>query len=251
MSERHHGIAVGREDAPIRILWIHGYTGSPDSFEASAIRLAKALDARILIPLLPGHGTEEHHLIGHTFEDFMESAHHHAEGFHDPACPFIILGYSFGGYLATILAAEFKPTALIIALTPYKLRFPFCIPYLESLFQFRPFWNKYLTSEDIRVRSGTFYYPDLPSNSLVLIKQGNRILEQICPKIQCPVLTLHNATDPLARAESGANLLSHLESDKTHESHTLPGGRHALFFRPEHEPEESIVIAFIKKTMRI
>lgn len=251
MSEKHRGIDIGREDAPIRILWIHGYTGSPDAFKDSAERLAKALDARILIPLLPGHGTEEHNLLGHTFADFLESAHHHAEAFHDSSRPFIILGYSFGGYLATILAAEFKPTALIISLTPYKLRFPFCIRYFESLFQFRPFWNKYLTSEDIRVRTGTFYYPDLPSNSLVLIKQGNRILEQIWPKIQCPVLTLHNATDPLARPESGNSFLSHLESNNTHESHILPGGRHALFFRPEHDPEESIVIAFIKKIMRI
>ena len=251
MNEKHRGIDIGREDAPIRILWLHGYTGSPDAFKASAERLAKSLDARIMIPLLPGHGTDEHHLLGLSFEDFLESANHHAESFRDPSRSFIILGYSFGGYLAGILAAELKATALIVALTPFALRFPLSVPSIETVFRLLPFWNKHLTAEDVRVRRGTFYYPDVPSTSLPLIKQGNRILTQLSGRIECPILTLHNATDPLARPESGAEFISLMGTQNLSESQVLPGGRHALFFRPEHESEESLVTAFIEKVVRV
>ncbi|MFZ2886410.1 MAG: alpha/beta fold hydrolase, partial [Minisyncoccia bacterium] len=155
MAERHRGFDVGRRDAAHRILWIHGYTGSPDAFIHTAERLAKELDAHVLAPLLPGHGTVETRLLRHSFDEFYKSARYFARTLCNPRKPFAYLGYSFGGYMAALLAEEFKPRALALALTPYSLRFPFWVPGAAFLLNQRSFWDKYLSPEDIRVRKGT------------------------------------------------------------------------------------------------
>lgn len=246
MAERHRGLDIGRRDAPNRILWIHGYTGSPDAFSRTAEKLASELDAHVLAPLLPGHGTEEQHLLQYSFDEFLSSARYFARTLSEGGKPIAFVGYSFGGYIAALLAAEFKPAALVFALTPYRVRLPFNIPGMASFLSLRSFWNKYLTTEDVRVRAGTFYYPNMPGKSLSLIQEGNMRLAEILPKIPVPILTLHNADDPLAAPESGARIIEENKGGDD-ESHVLPGGRHALFFRPEYATEEEILVAFLKK----
>lgn len=247
MSERHRGFDVGRRDAAHRILWIHGYTGSPDAFVHTAERLARELDAHILAPLLPGHGTVETRLLRHSFDEFLSSARYFARTLcGNRRKPFAYLGYSFGGYIAATLAQEFKPSALIFALTPYSLRFPFWVPGVASLLNLRSFWDKYLTEEDIRVRKGTFYYPQLPGKSLSLIQEGNKRLSGILPELSMPILTMHNSNDPLAAPESGLKIIAQ-SGNPASESHVFPGGRHALFFRPERELEEKTLISFLAK----
>lgn len=249
MAERHRGFDVGRCDAAHRILWVHGYTGSPDAFIRTAERLAHELDAHVLAPLLPGHGTVETRLLRHSFEEFYSSARYFARTLYCKRKPFAYLGYSFGGYIASLLAEEFNPNALVLALTPYSLRFPFWIPGVAPFLNLRGFWDKYLTREDIRVRKGTFYYPRLPGKSLSLIHEGNARLEAILPKLQMPILTLHNSDDPLAAPDSGTRIARRHQNPKD-EVHVFPGGRHALFFRPEKELEEKILIAFLKKQLK-
>lgn len=246
MAERHRGFDVGRRDAPNRILWIHGYTGSPDAFIHTAERLSRELDAHILAPLLPGHGTVETKLLNHSFNEFYSSARYFARTLCHKRKPFAYIGYSFGGYIAALLAHEFKPAALALALTPYRLRFPFYLPGVAPFLNLRSFWDKYLTEEDIRVRKGTFYYPRLPGRSLSLIHEGNFRLRKTIPGLSMPILTLHNAGDPLAAEDSGTQIVKE-HADPRDESHVFAGGRHALFFRPGGELEEKVLTAFLKK----
>lgn len=246
MVERHRGFDIGRRDAAHRILWIHGYTGSPDAFVHTAERLARELDAHVLAPLLPGHGTVETRLLCHSFNEFYSSARYFARTLCSKHKPFAYLGYSFGGYIAALLAEEFNPAALTFALTPYHLRFPFWLPGMATFLSLRSFWSKYLTEEDIRIRKGTFYYRHLPGNSLSLINEGNFRLTKILPVLRMPILTMHNAGDPLAAPDSGLAIIKE-NGNADNESHIFPDGRHALFFRPERELEEKILINFLKK----
>lgn len=248
MAERHRGFDVGRRDAAHRILWIHGYTGSPDAFIYTAERLARELDAHVLAPLLPGHGTIETRLLRHSFDEFYSSARYFARTLHGNK-PVAYLGYSFGGYIASLLAAEFKPAALALALTPYRLKFPFWLPGMADFLKLRSFWSKYLNEEDVRIRKGTFYYPRLPGNSLSLIQEGNARITNILPSIECPILTMHNAGDPLAAPDSGLDIVK-AHGGAFDESHVFPGGRHALFFRPEREVEEKEILAFFQKNFQ-
>ncbi len=249
MAERHRGFEVGNPDAPNRILWIHGYTGSPDAFRYVVEDLAQQLDACITVPLLPGHGTEELHLIKYTFEDLLASAHHFASRVAAHGKPYAIVGYSFGSIIALMLAQEHMPRALVLALAPYRLRFPLNLPGVEWFLNLRPFWRKLLTAEDIEARRGTFYYPDFPGATISFTKIGLRRIKKNLPQVTCPILTLNTADDPMIEPQSGQELLAASGKNKDNEWHILPHGRHALFFPPHHDVEEELVVRFLKKQL--
>ena len=245
--EKHRGFTVGDPHARGTMLWLHGYTGAPDAFLDIAEEIAHATGLEIHAPLLPGHGTREENLLDYTYDDFVQAARHHAAEIYTPGRPFYVLGYSFGGYLAAHIAAKYAADAAIFALTPFTLRFPFSLPHVEKLLRAQTFWDKRLTQEDLRMREGTFYYPHAPYTSLPLIKEGNRRIVPILRNISCPILTLHNADDPLVSPRSGADMLAAAPRAHGSSAHVLPDGRHALFFRPEHSQEERLVLEFIQK----
>jgi esterase/lipase len=247
MPEKHRGFEIGDERSENQILWIHGYTGSPDAFAATAQKLSLQFNACVSVPLLPGHGTKEQHLIGHSFDDFISSARHFAFRMAAREKPFVIIGYSFGGLIATLLAKEYNPAALVLALTPYSLRFPFWLPGIQRFINLRPFWGKHLNAEDLAERKGTFYYPDFPSASLSYIKIGQSRVAKILAEITCPILTLNTADDPLIEPDNGEKLLAASGNNTDNEWCILPHGRHALFFPPHHEAEEDILISFLRK----
>lgn len=240
------GFAVGKEDAPLRILWLHGYTGAPGAFRPTAERLARELGAFVHAPLLPGHGTHEDDLLGIGFDEFFAAAQSGARETRRESAKFVVIGYSFGGCLAAHVARETGADALVIALTPFSLPFPASLPGSERVMAMRYFWDKRLTAEDVREREGTFYYPDVPGTSLGFVKRGNAFLADTIPHVHCPILTLHNAGDPVARPQSGADIIALQLRDPRSAAHVFSGGRHALFFRSGSEKEYEVLSAFLR-----
>lgn len=239
------GFSVGSGDARLRILWLHGYTGAPGAFRPAAERLARELGAHVHVPLLPGHGTHEDDLLGIGFDGFFAAAQKAARETRREGARFAVIGYSFGGCLAAHVAHETGADALVIALTPFSLPFPASLPGSERVMAMRRFWDKRLTAEDVREREGTFYYPHVPGTSLGFVKRGNAYLADAIPHVRCPILTLHNECDPVALPRSGADLIALQPHNALSEAHVLPGGRHALFFRQDHESEFAALDAFI------
>lgn len=238
--------SIGRENASLRMLWLHGYTGAPGAFRETAQYLADSLDAFVHVPLLPGHGTHERDLQGLGADVFFRAADDAARFARRDGVPFFVLGYSFGGYLATQVAANHHADGLVLALTPFLPRFPGSLPGFERVMALRACWDKHLTAEDIRDRAGTFYYPHVPGTSLDFVKRGNRLLRETVPRLSCPILTLHNTGDPVVRPESGRAILALRAGRHPHDAaHVFPGGRHTLFFRPSHEAERDVLVRFI------
>jgi esterase/lipase len=249
MTGAEASVSCGDKNAKRAILWIHGYTGSASAFRNTAERLARELDAYIEIPLLPGHGTKESDLVGHSFDDLVRAVRPVAEKLRGEYESFGIVGYSFGSYISGIIAREVGADVLIFALTPFIPRLFFRIPGVVRFLTLRNFWSKFLTREDRRVRAGTFYYPHLPGMSLSLISRGNSELASRLPDLACPILVIHNSDDPLVAPESGSAMLAQSGKNPANKAHVLSGGRHALFFTPEHDLEELILIDFLKKNL--
>ncbi len=160
------------------------------------------------------------------------------------------MGYSFGGYLAMMLAAQHEPEALVLALTPYRVRFPLWVPGISWILDREPFWGKHLTQEDVRLRKGTFYYPDLPGKSLSLIEEGNSKAAVLLPKITCPIITLHNGDDPLAAPQSGEALLYDSGKNPENVSRVFPNDRHTFFMGKDRERDENVVIEFLARQFK-
>lgn len=244
---REASFSIGNPDARLRILWLHGYTGAPGAFRTTVEHIAETCDAFVHAPLLPGHGTSKEDLCGVDFETLLQAARSAAKETVRADASFVIVGYSFGGYLAAVLANEFDVSALILALTPFSIRFPASLPGAGWIMSRRTFWNKYLTAEDVAERKGTFYYPDVPGTSLSFIKQGNALLRNIVPDLSCPIYTIHNESDPVAKPDSGERLIALHPHPGICEPRVLPGGRHALFFRPEHDLELDLLQTLLRR----
>lgn len=113
------GILEGAE--PVRIdrgrdracLLLHGWLSSPADFGD----LPQALDDAgwdVRAPLLPGHGTRPQATEGVTAESLLNAARLHLRDLQRKHETVALAGFSMGGTIATILAAEQAPDALVL-----------------------------------------------------------------------------------------------------------------------------------------
>jgi len=223
-------LSIGRTDAPREILIFHGYTGSPDEFRPLAEELAERHDAHVSVPLLPGHGTDEYDLFPYDFQDFLIFARAEAHAAKASGKELIIMGHSFGGYLAILTAAEYKPKALILTVVPYSLRWPLWVPGTAALMRTRLLWDKKIPLQEKIERMGLFFYDHMPGIGLTLLKEGIRKSARALPQIDCPILTIHTGNDPLTPPRSGPQILAASGHNPQSAHHIVPGREHGIFY---------------------
>jgi len=100
-------------NGPTGVLVLHGFTGSPQSMRPLAVRFAEEGHS-VELPVLPGHGTKIEDMVPTRFDDWYRAA---AAAYAELAgrCKrMVVVGLSMGGTLATILAIENDPAALIL-----------------------------------------------------------------------------------------------------------------------------------------
>lgn len=241
------GFEVGSHNATYEVVIFHGYTGSPDSFRELVQQIADECDARVTVPLLPGHGTKIEDLQQVTFEQFLEAGRASIRAATSTGKPLVLIGYCFGGYIAIMLAQECAPRALVVALTPFVRRLPFGLGIVAKFLAVRGSWSKFLYPSEKKMREPFFYYHRLPGGAQLLMNEGINRISKIVPQLTMPILTIHTTNDPTCRPESGAHILERSGHNPNNQSTTLPGRRHNLFFGPRKEEDISIVIEFLKK----
>ena len=99
------------------ILMIHGYIGSPTDY-GRLPKILHALGYTISVPLLPGHGRDPREFSKVTSQeliDFVNAEYEKLEQTHDEV---IVIGFSMGGALATLLANQHAFKRLVL-LAPY------------------------------------------------------------------------------------------------------------------------------------
>ncbi len=244
------GFTTGRPDAPRRVLLLHGYTGSPDGFRELAEKIARESDAYVMVPLLPGHGTNLADLQKISFDEFVDSARASAEEIAAADKPFAIIGYCLGGYLATILAHEYQPAVLVIGLTAYDPRFPAWIPGFARLMQMRSSWDKFLYKDEVEMRRGLFYYPRIPGRAQALVNEGIVRMKNILPDLMMPILAIHTTNDPSVSPISGTQILENSGHNPNNEKYLLKNRRHALYFGPHKDEDMGIAVTFLKKNLK-
>lgn len=107
---------------PRACLLLHGWLTSPADFA----ELPAALDRAgwdVCAPLLPGHGTVPDDLDGVTAEELLSAARAHYHRLRAGRREVAIGGFSMGGTISTVLAAECTPSRLILIAPYYEVRY--------------------------------------------------------------------------------------------------------------------------------
>lgn len=240
-------IEIGPLDAKKQVIIFHGYTGSPDEFHALAPQIARELNASVSVPLLPGHGTNESELLWYSFDDYLHFAKEHVRNSIHPNKELIIMGHSFGGYLAILAAAEHAPAALILTVVPFSLRFPLWLPGAAWFMRKRTWWEKQLPINERLARLGLFYYRHMPGSGLTFVKEGIKRAKSALSTIETPILTVTTGEDPIVRPESGEKILALSGKNARNESVLLADRKHGLFYGPGAQEASDTIIRFAKK----
>ena len=98
---------------PGACLLLHGWTSTPADFKHLWRPLADA-GWDVYAPLMAGHGTRPADLEGVTADDLLEGARQHYAELRGRYDDVVLVGFSMGGTIATILATEENPQKLVL-----------------------------------------------------------------------------------------------------------------------------------------
>lgn len=239
-------ITAGEASAPNRVVILHGYTGSPDEFRDFAAELATRTNAYVTAPLLPGHGTDVNDLLPLWFDDIYAAAREHVREAAASGKPLVIIGHSFGGYLALLAAAEFPPKAIVITVMPYHLRFPLNIPFMSYILRLKYLWEKKLSDKEMSERVGKFYYKHMPGKALWLLLEGKERVNKILKSITAPMLTVHGNTDGIAWPDSGNAVLEQTARNPHNKAVILDNKSHGIFYGDGRSDVQALILQFVE-----
>ena len=242
-------LTAGDPQASRAIIIFHGYTGSPDEFRELAHTLAERLNAYIFVPLLPGHGTDEHDLLQITLDDLLSFSRDIIHDLRNEGKELALIGHSFGGYLALLCADEARSKAIVLSVMPYVLRIRFWLPWIPRLMRLRKFWSKKLDAAELAARTGLFFYPRMPGVAMTLVNDGRARIKKIIPSVTCPLLTIYNDHDTITTPESGERIRSEHRENKNDANIVLHYPSHGVYYGPHRQKAIASIADFLEKTM--
>lgn len=225
--------AKGTDGSRLGILIVHGFLASPAELRDYAATLA-AGGHTVLGVRLKGHGTSPWDLRDRQWEEWLESVRRGYRILSGLVDRITIVGFSSGGALSLLLAADVPPRLAGVAAVSTPLRFrnrnlifvPLVhgantlarwLPSLEGLMPFR--LNE---SEHPEIN-----YRNIPIRGLYELRQMVSTLENRLPDIECPVLVVQGRDDHVVDARSADLMMEGLGSDEK-TLHMIEADRHGI-----------------------
>lgn len=251
---RSDGVLVGAE--PIRLdapgqrgaLVLHGFNDTPQS----VLEFSRALHARgwtIRVPLLPQHGRADSALEreGRAAE-WIEAARGEWRALRALRAQPVLIGQSMGGAIATILATESAPQAMVL-LAPY-LTMGRQARLLSAIW---PLWQLVIPNLIADAKRG-LRDPDARSRSLGhgtfnprLVRELRRVVDlahEALPRVRVPTLVVHSRTDYRIPSRSATAAFTRLgAADKS--LIWRDGAGHVLAADAGHEELSSLVATWL------
>jgi len=174
---------------------IHGYTGSPTDFNDFSIYLYKKFNANVKVVRLVGHGKTISSLDKISYGDFQKQLELELKKDIEEGKEIIVIGYSFGGFLALDLASKYPVKGVINISMPYNLRYQSIARFVEFLSFFKKHWKKKFSSKEVRLRGRGFYYEHMHIKGLKVVRIAKREGSKSWKNITAPVFTIHSNKD--------------------------------------------------------
>lgn len=200
-------VSLGGGDASIACLMLHGFVGSRIDFAGLGERLAEK-GFYVRMTRLPGHGTTPIDFSKQSADDLYAATVAEYATLRSRFDTIYVVGFSMGGALATLLAAEY-PVDRLVLVAPY-----FKVTYYWYYVLPPAVWNRLLspvvhyvpkTESFIRVNKREsvehmYSYRNVPTQGAATLEQlGKRARQpETLAKVTSPVLVLHAYGDEAA-----------------------------------------------------
>jgi carboxylesterase len=244
------------EGSKIGCLLLHGAGGGTAwDLKEIAHHLHKEIGSTVWLPALKGFGTKPEDLCNVTFSDWMNDARNGLDRLKGSCDTIIVLGHSFGGLLALILAAEDQSIAAIVtwagaygvqdrrlAVIPYIMK----VPLLRRIVPERFSMN--ISEENIK--QGWVGYDWMPVSMVSNLLDALNTLKRSLPKVKCPSLIIQGTLDESVAKNSAAKIYQAIKSAKK-EILLIEGAHHPIMQEKEFKEELfENTIQFIKQVIK-
>lgn len=250
------------------ILLVHGFPGSP----AEVRRLGERLNQQGWTTqglCLPGHGRDFPRLFQTRAPEWIEAVRKELRALAAHHSPVILLGYSLGGGLSTIVAAQEQPDGLVL-IAPFWLRENPLVKWVTTVARpflpvaFNPFRRMRIDAPQLRLAMGDLL-PNLDLNApeiqqalreirvpLVFLEQFRflgRAVQKSAPRLTMPVLVVQAVDDPVVRRRQTRHLITQIPGQVRYVE--IPGG-HDINRRshPGHAQMEAAVMQFVEDVLQ-
>ncbi len=181
-------------NASVGVLVLHGFTGSPQSMRPLAVRFAEEGHS-VELPVLPGHGTKIEDMVPTRFDDWYRAA---AAAYAELAgrCErMVVVGLSMGGTLATILAVENDPAALILVNPQVTPPPDAVVDVIRGLVAEGVATIPAIGGDIAKENTEELAYAATPVAALMSFIERCQTLAAELPKVTCPVLLFTSPQD--------------------------------------------------------
>lgn len=235
-------------------LLLHGFIGSGGDFNRLPDRLARE-GFFVSVPRLPGHGTHPRDLEAETAESLLAAARDEFDRLRADHETVHVVGFSMGGALATLLAAE-RPVSRLALVAPYydvSMRWYYVLPphlwnhALGGMFEFLPKWTPFVCVNKKEAKGQWVSYGAVSSGSVRMVEGLGRRAGQaeVLERITCPVLHLHAVRDRVSSPRAARRALVGMASaDKR--QYWYKRSNHMLFWDYDAEEAEQRVVEFLR-----
>ena len=204
---------LGSPPSTASCLLIHGFTSWPEEMLWLGVDLSRR-GHTVLGVRLPGHATVPRDLRRVHAEDWLMAVEDGVSLLHQMSEAVFVVGFSLGGALALIAAAETSVRGVVTMATPCeptslatKLR-----ALAGSAF---PMWERFpdarphpkLGNRHQAVYPAYAVYPARARRQLVRVQE---LLCRSLPKVDAPVLIVHSKDDPIVDAECAKRIYAQL-----------------------------------------
>ena len=204
---------VGLENAP-RILFIHGFTGSPQTLVPQYMRAIEE-GFTVEVPLLAGHGTVLEDMVPTCYDDYFADVRRAIDRLSPNGEETYVVAISMGGTLALDLALVDPRVTRLVLVNPLVLSpAPSFLDMMDQAIaagiETAPAIGSDIADPDV----GEASYDGVPIRAARSLYQATTALAPKVAGIRIPVLLFNSVTDHVVLPENGEYLEKHLANVK-------------------------------------
>lgn len=194
------------------VLLVHGFLASPAELREYAKTLSNEGYA-VLGVRLAGHGTSPWDLKGRDWQDWLNSVrrgHRILSAFCDQI---VVVGFSTGGTLSLMLAAEDLPNisgvASVCAPLSFRNRTMVLVPLvhgLNKLASWLPSFDGVIPFRENQSEHPDINYHSIPVHALYQLRELTDVVKQRLSRVHVPVLIVQGDNDPVVHPDSAKRI---------------------------------------------